>query len=58
VLDLATYLTGTNPEAMHELKRIFWDGTEHWDELLDQRAAMSGTLVLSEQTRAMLAKYA
>lgn len=58
VLNLATYLTGTNPEAMRELKRIFWEGTDHWDDLLDQRAAMSGSLVLSEQTRAMLAKYA
>ena len=32
------------------LKSIFWQGTEHWDDLLAERAAMSGELVLSEFT--------
>jgi len=40
-----------NPEAMAEMKRIFWEGTENWDELLLRRAEVSGTLVLSEFTR-------
>ena len=37
--------------AMAMLKRVFWAGTESWDQLLAERAAMSGTLVLSEFTR-------
>jgi methylglutaconyl-CoA hydratase len=35
---------------MHLLKRIFWEGTENWDTLLLERAAMSGKLVLSDFT--------
>jgi len=51
VRDLATNLAGYNPEAMRELKAVFWSGTEHWPELLLQRAAISGRLVLSDYTR-------
>jgi methylglutaconyl-CoA hydratase len=36
---------------MAMLKRVFWTGTEQWDTLLAERAAMSGTLVLSAFTR-------
>ena len=48
---LATKLANSNPEAMRLLKKIFWQGTENWNELLIERAQMSGTLVLSEFTR-------
>lgn len=54
---LAEKLTNSNPEAMAELKRIFWQGTEHWDELLVERAGISGRLVLSDFTRASIAKF-
>jgi methylglutaconyl-CoA hydratase len=37
-----------NPEALSLLKKIFWEGTGHWDQLLEERAAMSGKLVLSD----------
>lgn len=47
---LASRLANSNPEAMLELKRIFWTGTENWDALLPQRAEISGRLVLSEFT--------
>lgn len=47
---LALRLAKSNPEAMRMLKEVFWQGTEHWDSLLAERAAMSGTLVLSEFT--------
>lgn len=50
VHELALKLTRSNPEAMSMLKTIFWQGTEHWDELLADRAAMSGKLVLSDFT--------
>lgn len=48
---LAEKLAHSNPEAMLLLKRVFWSGTEHWESLLDDRAAMSGRLVLSQFTR-------
>lgn len=47
---LAHKLATSNPEAMSMLKGVFWQGTEHWDTLLAERAAMSGKLVLSEFT--------
>jgi methylglutaconyl-CoA hydratase len=47
---LAQRLAASNPEAMAMLKKIFWQGTDHWDTLLTERALMSGTLVLSEFT--------
>ncbi len=47
---LATILAKSSPEAMAELKTIFWKGTENWDELLAERAGISGRLVLSEFT--------
>ena len=43
-------LAGSNPEAMAQLKRVFWEGTENWAEELESRAERSGTLVLSEFT--------
>ena len=48
---LLTRLKGFNPEAMRQLKEVFWQGTEHWDQLLADRAAISGELVLSDFTR-------
>ena len=48
---LANTLAHSNPEAMAELKKVFWAGTEHWDQLLPERAAISGKLVLSDFTR-------
>jgi len=47
---LAERLSHSNPEAMAELKQVFWQGTSHWDDLLLERAAISGRLVLSEFT--------
>ena len=43
---LAQTLVKSNPEAMKEMKKIFWKGTEDWEELLPQRAGISGRLVL------------
>ena len=54
---LAATLAKSNPDAMAALKRVFWAGTEQWDVLLAERAAMSGTMVLSEFTRAAIAAF-
>ena len=53
----AQALAASNPEAMAKLKKIFWAGTDHWDTLLDERAAMSGTLVLSAFTRDAIVRF-
>jgi len=53
----ATRLAAANPEAMREMKRIFWRGTEGWEAEMSQRAAMSGRMVLSEFTKDALAKF-
>ena len=53
----ASELAGYSPEAMTELKRILWKGTERWDALLAERAAMSGRLVLSEFTVNAINKF-
>lgn len=42
------HLCAYNPEALTELKRVFWQGAEHWDSLLAERAGISGRLALSE----------
>ncbi len=47
-------LAGYNPEAVQRLKTLFWEGTEHWPDLLAARAEISGTLVLSEFTKRAL----
>jgi methylglutaconyl-CoA hydratase len=57
VYNLANTLAHANPAAMSEMKKIFWKGTEHWDELLKERAAISGKLVLSEFTRSAIEKF-
>ena len=55
--ELVAKLKGSNPEAMRLLKQVFWKGTENWDELLAERAAMSGKLVLSDFTRNAIEKF-
>lgn len=54
---LADRLAHSNPQAMAEMKKIFWKGTEHWDALLKERAAISGRLVLSDFTKHAIAKF-
>lgn len=57
VHDLATDLTRSSPKAMKELKNTLWQGTDHWDALLEQRAAISGELVLSDYTKNFIADF-
>jgi len=54
---LAENLCRYNPEAMAEMKKVMWAGTEHWDTLLKDRAAISGRLVLSDFTKQTLKTF-
>jgi len=53
----AESLCNYNPEAMKEMKTMFWKGTEDWDTLLTERAKISGRLVLSEFTKETLKRF-
>ncbi|MEX0722129.1 MAG: enoyl-CoA hydratase/isomerase family protein [Balneolaceae bacterium] len=55
--NLAVQLANSSPEAMAELKKVLWKGTEDWDQLLEQRAEISGRLVLSDYTRNFIRKF-
>jgi methylglutaconyl-CoA hydratase len=54
---LSNTLVHSSPAAMEEIKKITWKGTESWDSLLKERAAISGKLVLSEFTKNAIAKF-
>ena len=50
-------LASYNPEALFEMKKILWENTENWENLLQERAAISGELVLSDFTKKALEKF-
>jgi methylglutaconyl-CoA hydratase len=54
---LAESLAHANPRAMARMKEMFWKGTEHWDRLLLERAAISGRLILSDFSRKAIQKF-
>jgi methylglutaconyl-CoA hydratase len=56
-LDIFTQkLAGYNPEALSDMKKVLWEGTENWGTLLTERAKISGRLVLSDFTKNALGK--
>lgn len=55
--NLAEKLASYNPEALLELKKTLWIGTEDWNNLLIERAEISGKLVLSDFTKKALSKF-
>jgi methylglutaconyl-CoA hydratase len=56
-IKLAKKLASYNPDALAEMKKVIWQGTENWDELLYERAAISGKLVLSDFTKEALSQF-
>ncbi len=57
IIHLTDKLVTMNPEAMGLLKKVFWEGTENWDDLLEERAEMSGRLVLSDFSKNAIGKF-
>ena len=53
---LTEKLASSNPKSMQGLKKIMWEGTDHWDKLLIDRAEISGKRVLSDFTRKTIEK--
>ena len=57
IFRLSNTLALSSPQAMAEMKKIFWKDTAHWDELLIERAKISGKLVLSDFTKQAIEKF-
>ncbi|WP_347050935.1 enoyl-CoA hydratase/isomerase family protein [Flavobacterium olei] len=57
VESFAKRLSAYNPEALYEMKKMIWEGTEIWESLLFERAAITGKLVLSDFTRNALTQF-
>ena len=55
--EFAKKISSYNPAALQEMKKIFWQNTQHWDTLLMQRAQISGKLVLSDFTKQALQAF-
>lgn len=56
ISDLMSKLTTFNPDAMAELKRILWEGTEHWEELVHSRVDITAKLVLTDFVKETVSK--
>lgn len=57
IQNLAFTLAASSSEAMREIKKAFWQGTEEWDETLFDRAAISGRLIVSEEAKSYLMAF-
>ncbi len=45
---LANQLASSSPEAMKELKKVLWNGTDDWGNKLTELAQISGRLILGD----------
>ena len=57
IADFSCKLASYNSEALFEMKKVIWEGTEHWESLLLERAAITGQLVLSDFTKKALQEF-
>ena len=57
VIEVAENLASYNPSAVKEMKKVLWENTSNWDSLLEERAEISGKLVLSDFTKNALIKF-
>lgn len=54
---LAEHLSKCSVEAMAEIKKMFWEGTENWDKLLEQRAEINGKLIFTEYAKKYMKNF-
>lgn len=57
VSNFSLKLSSYNPDALIEMKKVLWEGTQDWETLLVERAAISGKLVLSDFTKEALLQF-
>ena len=55
--NFASNLAAHPPEALRMMKAALWEGTEHWDSLMAERAAQTGKLALSAVTQERLRAF-
>ena len=55
--EIEKFIKEAIPDALIEMKKILWKDTSNWKTLLEERAAISGQLVLSLFTKNALAKF-
>ncbi|NBC03853.1 MAG: enoyl-CoA hydratase/isomerase family protein [Bacteroidetes bacterium] len=57
VEEISQNLASSNLNALTHFKDIIWQGTGHWNATLEQRAEISGRLVLSEFTKKTITNF-
>lgn len=56
-LEVTEKLASYHPLAVQEMKKVLWKNTDHWETLLEERAEVSGKLVLSNFAKRALQKF-
>src|SRR5450432_206675 len=54
---LVSHLSRSSPSAIREIKKMLWHDTAHWDQLLSDRAKISGNLVTSPIAQKAIALF-
>jgi methylglutaconyl-CoA hydratase len=54
---LVDHLSHSNPQAIKEIKKMLWHDTAHWDQLLSDRAKISGSLVTNPVAQKAIALF-
>jgi methylglutaconyl-CoA hydratase len=57
VRQLVNRLGHAGLNAIREIKKMLWSDTSHWDQLLPERAKISGELVVSETAQRAIAMF-
>jgi methylglutaconyl-CoA hydratase len=57
ILRLTNSLAHYSPDATAEMKKVLWHDTEHWEQLLLERAAVCGKLVVGNHAKIFLEKF-
>jgi len=57
IIAFANKLASYNPEALIEMKKVFWEETENWSTLLYERAAITGKLLLTDFSKNALNQF-
>lgn len=54
ILEKLNEWSGYSTTALQEIKKMIWSSTPPWEHLLSQRAAISGSLIMSAESKAAL----
>ncbi|HEX3767403.1 MAG TPA: enoyl-CoA hydratase-related protein [Puia sp.] len=54
---LANHLSHSSSQAIREIKKMLWQDTSHWDQLLAERAKISGSLIITPMAQRAIALF-